>query len=299
MSARIGSAPVSYGVFGGSTPDVSPFELLAAMAEAGYAGSELGPPGFFGSPDATAAAFADHGLTVLGAYVPLSLAQPDDVLASDLDGMRRTLEELQAAGNPEALAILADGGDATLMRHPFRAPGERSLNQADWGRAAARLATAGELAASYGVRTTFHPHYATYVEQAGEIDMLLSVSDIGLCLDSGHFHLGGADPVEYVRRYADRINHVHVKDLHVSVVERARAERDEDLEAWWEDLCCPLGTGDVAIDAFVAELIATGYDGWFVVEQDRGPVTRETWTRTAHDQRHNHDYVDARLRVPR
>ncbi|GAA2769708.1 hypothetical protein [Nonomuraea dietziae] len=59
---KIASAPCSYGVLGGQSIDMKPVELLEAMAAAGYTGSELGPPGFFGSPAETARLFADNGL---------------------------------------------------------------------------------------------------------------------------------------------------------------------------------------------------------------------------------------------
>ncbi len=35
---------------------------------------ELGPPGFFGTPDDTADAFVGRGLTAVGAYVPIHLS---------------------------------------------------------------------------------------------------------------------------------------------------------------------------------------------------------------------------------
>jgi inosose dehydratase len=298
MTDRIGSAPVSYGVFGTADTgalEVTPRELLAQMAAAGYTGSEVGPPGFFGTPDQTAAAFAAEGLAILGAYMPLHLAGSDETMARDLDGMRQSLAELQAGGNPLAVAVLADEGDPELIRNPYRDPGERGLTPAQWDVAAERLEAARLEALAYGVAVSFHPHYGTYVEQAGEIDTLMERSSVGLCFDSGHFLMGGADPVTYARKYANRINHVHVKDLHLAVAQRARAEHNEDFEAWWENLCCPLGEGDVDVAGCVAALLEGGYAGWWVVEQDRGPVTRATWPAASADQLHNYDWMVAHL----
>lgn len=299
--AGIGSAPVSYGVFGGADTSrlaVRPTELLEAMVVAGYSGSELGPPGFFGTPEQTAAAFADHGLAVVGAYVPLHLSQTDEVMAADLEAMRRTLEELAACRAPGALAILADEGDDELTRHPFRPIGDRGsgMSPQQWDVAANRITSAAEVARSFGIETSFHPHFGTYVEQSWEIDELMERTDVPLCLDTGHVHVGGSDPVALLRRWRDRINHVHVKDLRESVLINARERGDEDLEAWWEDLCIPLGQGDVWLEAFLAELTAADYTGWLIVEQDRGPATAEAWQRIAADQRANHDWLTTRVR---
>ncbi|GLU89042.1 MULTISPECIES: TIM barrel protein [Agromyces] len=294
---RIGSAPVSFGIHGGA--DVSklaatPRELVAAMAAAGYTGSELGPPGFFGTPEETATLFADHGLAVLGAYVPLHLSQPDEVMAADLEGMRRTLEELAAAGG-EGLAILADEGDEAIIAHPFRPNAERGLDAAQWDLALERLASAEELARQAGLRTSFHPHFGTYVEQAPEIDVLLQRTGIGLCLDTGHFVLGGADPVAYLREWGHRVNHVHVKDVRPAVLEAAKASGNERIDDWWDEVSVPLGTGDGPLEEFLAEIRRSDYDGWLVVEQDGAPATAETWDRIVGDQRHNHDWIAERL----
>lgn len=298
MSAApsLGTAPVSFGVFGALTPSRlgrAPAEVLEAMAAAGYTGSELGPPGFFGTPDRTRRAYADAGLRVLAGYVPLHLGASDDVMRGDLDAMRRTLEELATAGGPGALAVLADEGDECLVRDPFRAGDRsRSMGAAGWRRAVDRLAAARALAHDHGVEVSFHPHYATYVQESWEIDRLLETTDLPLCLDSGHFHLGGADPAAYAARYARRVNHVHVKDVRDEVWRTAEAVRDADLEGWWAGLAGPLGAGDVDLDRFLVALRDGGYAGWLVVEQDRAPVTPETWDAVVRDQRHNRAWLD-------
>jgi inosose dehydratase len=298
MTARLGSAPVSYGVFGTMGDGgiaLTPRQLLEQMAEAGYTGSELGPPGFFGTVSETARAFADAGLTAIAAYLPLHLSAEDTVWRTDLEAMHHSLAELQASGNPRAVAVLADEGDPGLIANPYRDQGQRGLTPAQWAVAAERLEAAREQALAYDVAVSFHPHYGTYVEQPAEIDQLLRLSTVGLCFDSGHFLIGGADPVASIHRYATRINHVHVKDLHLDVARRARAEGRTDFETWWENLCCPLGEGDVDVAGCVEALVGHGYDGWWVVEQDRGPVTAATWRQAARDQVDNLTWLEAAL----
>ncbi|MEV4167696.1 sugar phosphate isomerase/epimerase family protein [Nonomuraea dietziae] len=290
---KIASAPCSYGVLGGQSIDMKPVELLEAMAAAGYTGSELGPPGFFGSPAETARLFADNGLTVVGSYVPLHLSLSEEVLAADLAAMRHTLEELAASGNPDVVAVLADEGDDALRANPWRTGA--GWDAATWQRAADRVAAACEVVRSYGVRPVFHPHYATYVEQAAEIDRLMELTDVSLCLDSGHFELGGASPAAYAKKYADRVDHVHVKDVRHAVVAAAKARGDVHLESWWAEVACPLGRGDVALEPFLAQLKANGYAGWYVIEQDSAAVTAETWDAVIADQRHNHTWLAERL----
>ncbi|MDY6220720.1 MAG: TIM barrel protein [Candidatus Alectryocaccobium sp.] len=55
-----------------------------------------------------------------------------------------------------------------------------------------------------------------YIEFADEIDRI--VKDIpyefaGLCLDTGHLYYSGMDPSEWLKKYADRLDYVHFKDV--------------------------------------------------------------------------------------
>ncbi|WP_405793035.1 sugar phosphate isomerase/epimerase family protein [Streptomyces sp. NBC_01506] len=297
---RLGNAPVSYGVYGegaggaGTSPDA----LLASMAEAGYEGSELGPPGFFGTPEETAAAFTRHGLTAVGAYVPVHYALGDDVVAYDLRRMEQTCRELAACAERSGerpLAILADEGSQALLENPARPWDDRSLalDEAGWRRLAELSARAVELAGSYGLRTSFHPHISTYVESPWEVDRLLDLTEVGLTLDIAHIQLAGGDPVQCLKNWRERINHVHVKDVEMDVIRRAKAEGRKDFDTWWADVCVPFATGDVDIDAFLAELLRGGYRDWLVVEQDRAPTPAKDYPRVAAEQAANHEWLAA------
>lgn len=286
LAGRIAAAPISFGVFGGITLDVTPSQLVSTIAQTGHAGSELGPPGFFGPVSGLRALFQGAGVEPVAAYVPLHLADSEAVFDADLVQLRRTIEELRASGNQRVFAVLADEGDAELIAHPFRGP-EPRLNDEDWARAVERLNVAAAIAKEAGVGVTFHPHFGTFVEKASEIDRLLATTDLSLCLDTGHLQLGGADPREYLRRYAARVNHVHVKDVHIAVFENARAQLLSADHPWWNTLSCRLGEGDIDLSGFVDDLVALDYDGWLVIEQDRAPVTAETWDAAVADQLHN------------
>jgi inosose dehydratase len=294
----IGNAPVSYGVYGAGAGGTaaSAERLLAAMAAAGYAGSELGPPGFFGSPEQTAAAFAQAGLHAVGAYVPIHFAAPGDVVARDLRGLERTCRELVACGGT-GLVILADEGDERLLTQPARDPANRSLglDQPGWQRLARLVSQAIELAGQHGLRTSFHPHISTYVESRWEVEKLLELTDVNLTLDTGHLFLAGADPVDCVRSWPGRINHVHLKDVRNDVLRRAKADHRTDFDEWWADVCVPLGQGDVDLDSMLAALSAAGYDGWLVVEQDRAPTPAADYPAVADQQADNRRWVTEHL----
>ena len=294
---RIANAPVSYGVFGDLTVEgVSPAELLHTMAAAGYQGSELGPPGFFGDLDELREAFRASGMTAVGAYVPLHTQGPDDVLARDLARMEQTLAELVAL-NPAAVVILADEGDETLLANPCHRP-ELGLDDDGWSRLVGVVDGAVRRIEEVGLAASFHPHIATYVEQPAEIQRLLDSTTVSLTYDVGHVVLAGGDAVGSWRAWRDRVNHVHLKDVRLGVLREALASRRGDFDTWWAQLCTRLGAGDLDLTGFTDALLADGYAGWAVVEQDRAPLTAAEVDRVVTDQAVNYAWASERLGVP-
>ena len=124
------------------------------------------------------------------------------------------------------------------------------------------------------VRVAFHPHVGSWVEAPGEVDALtealaLSGGGAGLCLDVGHYTVGGGDPVDAIRRHGPLIRHVHAKDVDPAVLARVRAG---EVSGMWpmirERIFTELGNGVLDLPGVVAALDDIGYDGWIMVEQD-------------------------------
>ena len=79
------------------------------MAEAGYVGTELGPPGYFGQGPEVGRMLAEHGLELMGSFLPLRFSRPDG-FAEDLAAMESALDTLEAAAvdGPKPVVLLAD-----------------------------------------------------------------------------------------------------------------------------------------------------------------------------------------------
>lgn len=262
----VANAPVSYGVFeltigGSGLPD--PDQLCAAVAGAGYAAIDLGPLGFLGLDGTLRDRLQRHGLALCGGYVPLRLPDPH-ALEQDLDSLEQTLEVFDSVRDLGPLLprpTLADAGSPEQER--------TGLDGEGWSRLAEGVARAAELCRARGYEPTFHHHAGTHVETPAEIERLLDLTDVGLCLDTGHLILGGGDPVEALAKWAARIDHVQLKDARSAVMAEV-AQEGSGLRAIWErGAFCELGTGDLDAGRFLAEMSRIGYGGWLVVEQDR------------------------------
>jgi inosose dehydratase len=273
---RVANAPCSYGAFEitvGVLADVPAAErVLSAISGAGYEGTELGPPGYLGDLKTLHANLERNKLALVGGYIPIRFSEPEQ-LDEEFAQMEATLDLFAAADGTEAKPVLADAGSAERVRLPGRAASDRSigLDDAGWGRLAHGVSRAADLARARGFEPTFHHHTATFVEAPWEIERLLELTDVGLLLDTGHLALGGGDPVEALRAWGERINHVHIKDVRNDILAGVIADGADMPEAWRRGVFCELGTGDVDLDAFFAELARSRYSGWLVVEQDMVP----------------------------
>jgi inosose dehydratase len=295
-AVRIANAPLSYGAFEvtvGVYPNVpGAEELLAEMARAGYAGTELGPPGYLGEGLELRERLERHGLGMAGGFVPIHFSEPDR-WEEDFRGLDRTLELFAAAGDAGARPVLADAGSPERVANPGRGKDMREigLDDAGWRRLAEGVKRAEERSRERGFEPTFHHHGATYVEAPWEIERLMELTDVGVLLDTGHLLLGGGDPIAALREWGPRVNHVHAKDVRLGVLEDVVAERADMLEAWARGVFCPLGEGDVDLPAFFRALGDSGYEGWVVVEQDRIPREDEPLSESAADQAHNRTWL--------
>jgi inosose dehydratase len=273
-AVRVANAPLSYGAFemtvGTSFAVPDPERVLTAIAEAGYAGTDLGPPGYLGEGDVLRERLDARGVELVGGFVPMRFSEREHWDAG-LAGLHHTLDLFAAAGANGARPVLCDAGGPDRIANPGRGGEDASLrlDGGRWRALVEGVERAADAARERGYEPVFHHHTSTYVEGLPEIERFLEDTDVPLLLDSGHIAVAGGDAVTALRDWSDRVGAVHVKDVRLDVLETVKAERADTLTAWRRGLFCALGEGDVDLDAFFAELDARGYEGWVVVEQDR------------------------------
>lgn len=299
----VANAPVSYGAFEltvGLDPNApTGLDVLDAVAGAGYRGIDLGPVGLLGRGAELRERLATRNLGLAGAYIELPYADP-----AALGMAQPALEELLAAldeAGPNGAAppphpTLADAGSPTRRARPGRSTRDRSLglDAEGWQRFGTGLAEVVARCRDRGYEPTFHHETGTHVEAPWEVERVLEISDVGLCLDTGHFLLAGGDPVSAIGRWAPRINQVHLKDATRTVMAGIIADEAPATAIWEREAFPALGQGDLDVDGVIAALRRVGYQGWLVVEQDTLPRTKARFERAAEDQRANRKYLEDR-----
>jgi len=296
VTVKVANAPLSFGAFeltvGSEFAVPDPERVLAATAAAGYAGTDLGPPGYLGEGDDLRVRLEASALALVGGFVPVRFSEPA-AWEEGFAGLHQTLDLFDAAGAEHARPVLCDAGGPERGANPGRGGEDPSLRLDDtrWGTLVDGVQRAAEAAAARGYRPVFHHHTSTYVEGVAEIERLLEDSDVPLLLDSGHIAVAGGDAVTALHDWGDRIEAVHVKDVRLDVLAGVKAERADTLTAWRRGLFCALGTGDVELAAFCNVLDARGYDGWVVVEQDRVLDDSEGFETAAAEQHANRTWL--------
>ena len=304
MTSPIAAAPVSYGVFEMTVgrpglPDGP--ALIEAMADAGYAGSELGPPGYLGRGREVGELLAAYDMQLAGSFLPLRFSR-DEGFAEDMRELESALGLLSEAaeGRDQPVVLLSD---ASCEPDRLRYAGAIEAHPEAWlGERRQRLLfdnahRAAEHCRERGFVTSFHPHAGSYIETPREVDALLEQMDtslLGLCFDTGHSAFGGGDPLALLRHARELVNHVHFKDVDLELLARLKQEGKGLEEIWAAGVFCPLGTGGAQVDECLLELIAAGYDGWIVVEQDRVLAPGESFDVALEAAEHNRAWLRER-----
>jgi sugar phosphate isomerase/epimerase len=137
-------------------------------------------------------------------------------------------------------------------------------------------------AEAYGVTVTIevHGYFTTDPEKVEQMLAFVDSPNLRMNLDTGNSFIAGQDPVEFCRRFLDKISHVHVKDVSESLAESLRG-KDTGIAISQ----CAIGDGVNAenIKKCLVMLRDHGYDGVLSMECEGqgGPMIEKSlaWLR--------------------
>ncbi len=250
-------------------------QVLAEIAQAGYAGAPAGPSAGRTTEQAQAL-FARYGLKPAPGYLGVDFwqaEQHDSILARAREHATFMREvgctELYVAAGGFTNYITAGGRSrAQLAGHVARAD---AMTNAEYQQFADTLNQVGAITLEHGVRSCFHNHVGSVIETREEIDRLLALVDPALVFlgpDTGHLAWAGADPVAFCRDYASQIKTIHVKDVDLAVRDRGRALEWDYGTFTANGIFAELGEGGVDFPAIFAILREAGFAGWVIAETD-------------------------------
>lgn len=258
---KIAGAPISWGVceVPGWGHQMGPERVLREMASLGLKATEFGPLGFLPiEPQARAKVLHDLDMHATGGFFPVLLHDADH------DPLPIVEEELRSytASGATTLVLAADSGKAGYDEK------RAELTEEQWATVFKNLNAITKLANSVNVKAVLHPHVGTIIETHDDVVRVVNGSDVAFCLDTGHMVIGGADPVWFSEAHSGRVAHSHLKDVDLNWAKQVQDGSVTYYDAVVQGMYRPLGQGDVDIRAIVRNLLKSGYQGWFVLEQD-------------------------------
>jgi inosose dehydratase len=178
--------------------------------------------------------------------------------------------------------FVAEVGGSYLVIQPIPSFGkEGALTPAALEAAAELINTLGEANKSLGLSTFLHIDALSALRSTEELQRLLALCPaphIALALDTAELTIAGHDLVALYRRFHARVGHFHFKDaLAIDSLDEYKlpnAERamilaggSREIPRWFGEL----GTGLVDFKSLMAAMKELNYEGWIIVESDKGP----------------------------
>lgn len=273
-SIKLATGPVTWGVDFADAPGNPPWERVLDDIEAsGIGATELGPVGYLPEdPETLRTVLRSRNLESAGSFVFDDLHDP-----SQRDRVMSVAERASkaiAASGGTILSII-DRPDDVRVKTAGRPDAAPRLDRDRWQAMLDQVAEVAVIARGHGLRPVVHPHAGGYIEFEDEVERLVADTDLDLCIDTGHLALARMDPAAAIARYADRVGHVHFKDVRAEVLARIDAEALDFWQAIEAGIFCPLGQGVVDLAGVLDALDAAGYQGYATIEQDRTPASGE------------------------
>ncbi len=303
MAMNICGAPCSWGIEDVKNPYLPDWRTVLHQAgQAGYRAIELGPYGYLPfDADEVAEELNKNGLAIVAGTIfqdlhhienlGYVLKAVDDICGVITNPKLPKLPTYEGQNFPTPYLTVMDFGDPERDFAAGHSDRAHRMSEEEWRGFIRNVRAVCQRANMWGVRPVIHPHAGSYIEFADDIERIvrdIPYEEVGLCLDTGHLYYSGMDPVAMLRKYADRLDYVHFKDINQSVYEKVLQKHIHFFDGCLEGPMCPVGTGALDYPAIKNVLDEIGYSGYITIEQERDPRNQET---TLQDVKASVDYL--------
>ncbi|NQT61253.1 MAG: TIM barrel protein [Bacteroidetes bacterium] len=279
MKTNLAIAPCSWGVEDASNKNnPSWMTVLDEASKGGFRGIELGPYGYLPQdPVMLKDELDSRGLTLVAGTLYDDLLSSSNVsdLLEKTHTTCRLLSSIIEVGQKACLVII---DKVKNERNHTAGQSEKALRLGpeDWAVMMNHIQIIAQIAdGEYGIRPVVHPHAGGFIEFDDEIEHYLQdIPDekAGLCLDTGHLYYAGDDPAQSIRKYFQRLDYLHFKDINKDRYHKAIYKNQGFFDACLDGVMCSIGRGCVDYRTIKESLNQLGYQGWITIEQERDPL---------------------------
>lgn len=272
----IGTAPDSWGVWFPDDPQQTPWHrFLDEVVDAGYHYVELGPFGYLPTdPGRLRDELAARDLKVSAGTVFTGFHRTDSEEREAVWRQVHEVAELTAAVGGDHIVVIPAmwrddvTGEAVENEH---------LSPEQWDTLFAGHNELGRvLQEKYGLKQQFHSHADSHVCSQDQITRFLEGTDpdlVTLCLDTGHAEYGGASSAEIIRKYPERVEYLHLKQIDPAIMDVVRRENLTWAAANKAGVMVEPPAGRPDLTEIIDELEKLNRTFYCIVEQDMYPVS--------------------------
>ncbi|WP_025742018.1 myo-inosose-2 dehydratase [Aquimarina pacifica] len=188
---------------------------------------------------------------------------------------KKSLEFIKAMGGTDI--VVAELGGSSHQQ-PIALKANRPIfTDQQWGDVIKGLTHLGQIAKDANMRLCYHHHMGTGIETRADVDRLMKATDpdlVHLLFDTGHLAFAGDDPLQLAKDYADRIKHVHLKNIRKPIMEASDAEQLSFKESIEAGIFTVPGDpeGCIDFDSILQTLADHDFEGWLIVEAEQNPA---------------------------
>ena len=271
MSVRVGISPIAWQ--NDDLPDItSEFTMEQALKEAreiGYTGVERGQR----MPQDTESlrVYLDrYQLALCGGWCSGNLLVND--IETEKAAIKQQVEQFIALGAP--CLVYAECSNTVQGQLGTPVNNRPRLSSDEIKSYGKKLSEIAKWTTDLGMPLAYHHHMGSIIEAEADVDALMegSSDQVTLCFDSGHLLFGGGDVMATLNRWANRVHHVHFKDIRPDIVADVRENDRSFLDAVIAGAFTVPGDGCIDFQAIANVLKGMNYEGWIVVEAEQDPA---------------------------
>ncbi|MEA5470606.1 myo-inosose-2 dehydratase [Spirulina sp. 06S082] len=258
-------------------------QILSEMALAGFKGSQMSGK-FPKDMEVLKSELALRDITIsepwVGTFFTIGAAADSQRIFDEQMAFMQSLDE--------DTIVVAELGGAVHQQPIAPLPNRPIFSNEQWDQLTAGLNDLGEQAYNAGMVLVYHPHVGTGVETPADVDRLMENTDpryLKLLLDTGHLYYAIAEDSNktsteilaeieaLTTKYADRIKHVHMKNIRESVLKDSIASGVSFLDSIRAGSFTVPGdsAGVIDFNPILQTLANVNYQGWLIVEAEQDP----------------------------
>lgn len=246
-------------------------QCVSEMALAGFTGSEVGNK-YPRDTKVLRKALELRGMEIASAWFSAFLTTKP--LQETIDAFIQHRDFLHEMG-AKVIVISEQGHSIQGMMDTPIFDKKPVFTDEEWSKLAEGLNKLGELAQEKDMKVVYHHHMGTGVQTTAEIDKLMEMTNpnlVYLLFDTGHLVFSGEDHLAVLKKYVNRIKHVHLKDIRSEVVEEVKEKKMSFLQAVKAGAFTVPGDGCIDFEPVFKVLAENNYEGYLLVEAEQDPA---------------------------